>query len=526
MKTFRNQDGSARQYLYLCESERAGGTVRQKVLANLGRIDDAQSRAKFADLSRAFARFAGIEAPRRQAIESALRTKSAKAWGAALVFDRLFEDLGLGRELKKVQRAKKLELPLADAVFAMVLNRLTDPLAKLGVHGEWMAKVYWPAFDQVSLHHLYRALDVLAEVKEPVEEALFAQVQTLIGGDLSLVLWDTTSSYFEGAGARGIGALGYSKDFRPDLPQIVIGILMTGDGVPVAHEIFPGNTVDTATFRNLVEKTERRFHLSRVILVGDRGMVSEEVLKEIRAHHLEYIVGTRMRGHNDSLRALAQGGRYQRLAANLWVKETRVAKDRYLVCLNPIQETKDQETRRLIIKKLRQALRAGGVKGLVGNRGYRRYLSVDGAAEVDAEKLRSERRFDGRWVLRTNSSLPAAEVATAYKSLWQVERVFRRLKSGLMLRPIRHWKESRVRGHVMVCFLAFVLETVLRRKIKDSLADVSFRQVVGALCDLQAVEIELNGVRYLTRTDLSRTAQKALAAVGRRPPDTVVEITG
>ncbi len=208
--------------------------------------------------------------------------------------------------------------------------------------------------------------------------------------ELDLVFWDTTSTYFEGSGPEDLAKYGFSKNKRPDRLQIVIGVLMTKEGIPVAHQIFPGNTNDTKTFKSIVDDLRKRFSITRVIMVGDRGMVSQKILKELRECGMEYIVGMRMR----------------RLA------------------------------RKSMVAKLEQKLLKGGTKSLVGNRGYRRYLNVNGkAATINREALKREERFDGKYLLLTNSDLPTEQVALAYKDLWKVERAFRELKSGLDLRP-------------------------------------------------------------------------------------------
>jgi len=295
---------------------------------------------------------------------------------------------------------------------------------------------------------------------------------------------------------------------------------MTADGLPVAHEVFPGNTVDIRSFRQALEMARSRFHLSKVILVGDRGMVSEKVLKEIKAAGLSYIVGVRMRSSNAGYFAATQPGRYQRVADNLLVKEARVGEDdRYIVCLNPKARAHDREVRQEVVKRLRQALRGGGLKDLIGHRGYRRYVRLDGEAGIDREKLREEARFDGKWVLRTNTNLPAAQVAEAYKNLWRVERAFRELKTGLEIRPLYHWTERRVRGHIMVCFLAFVLETALRRRLAEAGVKGRYADFLRDLGQLQAVEVTVDGKGYRARTDLVGGAAQVFKALGVRPPN-------
>ena len=522
IKRAKNKDGSVREYACVCETQRVGKRVQQRVVATLGRVDHLSSH-ELLRLAQSLQDLAQGKLQLHRARGEALRTHTAKVWGPCVVFDHLFRELGLEGLLEQVKRERALLFPLTEAVFLMVLNRLLAPDSKRQVH-EWRHSVYWPAFEGVELHHLYRALDVLHETKDRIEERLFARAMTILGLDVSLVLWDTTSTYFEGKGPEGLAKFGHSKDARPDRTQVVIGVLISGEGIPIAHEVFPGNTADVASFRRAIEAARSRFGLRRVVFVADRGMVSEDILAELREAKLEYIVGVRMRQDRNGYAALVQGGRYHKVAENLLVKETKVADDRYIVCLNPMRREHDRRVRRETLKRLREAIRQGRVRSLVGHSGYRRYLKLSGSVGIDEERLREERRFDGKRVLRTNTTLSAEQVAVAYKSLWQVEHVFRRLKSGLLLRPMYHWTEERVRGHIVVCFLAFVLETMLRRSLLQKAPDLSYRKALDSLRGIFAVEVTVEGIRYLCRTDLSREASQVFEALGRRPPGYVTRI--
>jgi len=520
-KVFRNKDGSTRTYLQLVTSERVGDRVRQRVVANLGRLDELQAGA-LDRLIEHLARFS-----RRQWILEKARqieARQAKTWGPVLIFRRLWEELGLRATFARLLDGTAVQTDFEEAAFAMVLNRLMDPMSKLRV-SEWIKTVYRPEWERLELNHFYRALDFLAEHKAQLEEALYARVWDLFNLKLDLVLWDTTTTYFEGRAAEGLAEFGFSKDKRPDRVQIMIGVLVSRDGFPIAHEVFPGNTAEVDTFRHAMEKVKRQFHLGRVILVADRGMVSEKLLGEIEEARLEYIVGVRMRKLKAAQEVLSRPGRYRKVAPNLWVKEVIYQGVRYIVCFNPEEKERDRQTREQAVARLKERLEAGEVKQLIGNSAYRRFLKLDGTrVSIDEQALRQEARYDGKYVLRTNCSLSPEEVAESYKSLWQVERAFRELKSGLDLRPIYHWTEKRIRGHVMVCFLALVLEMALRRKIKELGEEVRYDDLLLDLCQLKAVDLHVDGSHYLARTELTGRAEVAFRAVGVRPPLHVTEM--
>lgn len=521
-KTFQNKDGSTRTYLQLVTGQRVGQKIRQKVIANLGRLEELQE-GKLDQLIEALARFSTRQWVIAQARD--LQARWAKAWGPALIFRRLWEELGLADLLRRLLEATQIEADFEEAAFAMVLNRLCDPLSKLALC-QWLKTVYRPQWEALQLHHFYRTLDFLAERQEEIEAALYERSRHLFNLEVDLVLWDTTSTYFYGQASENLARYGFSKDKRPDRLQILIGVLITRDGFPIGHEVFPGDRAEVETFRVALAKAQRQFHLRRVILVADRGMVSERVLEEIERLGLEYIVGVRMRRAKAGQEVLSRAGRYSVVVENLQVKEVWQEGIRYIVCFNPQEAERDRQAREAMVSVLREKLASGQARQLIGNSGYRRYLRWEGAGlSIDEEALEKEARYDGKYLLRTNTALAPAEVAQAYKGLWQVERAFRELKSGLDLRPVYHFTERRIRGHVMVCFLALVLEMALRRKIKAlGKEEVSYEDLLLHLEQLRAVEIGLEGRRYLARTELVGHADLAFKALGMRPPLHVTEL--
>lgn len=349
---------------------------------------------------------------------------------------------------------------------------------------------------------------------------LAEQVRDLFHLGLDVVFWDTTSTYFEGRGPEGLVSYGHSKDSRPDRLQVVIGLLMTQEGIPVAHEVFPGNKADLKTFAGVLKTLKERCQIRRVILVGDRGMASEEVLKEIEAEGFEYIVGVKMRKAKAMDEVLSRAGRYKEVRSNLKVKEIELAGERYVLCFNPEEAERARKAREEAVLRLKEHLQRDGLKSLVGNSGYRRFLKVTGTgACIDEEKLKEEERYDGKYVLRTNNrTLGSDEVALAYKELWRVEQAFREMKSGLDLSPVFHWTEPRVRGHIMVCFLAFLLQSALGLRFEELGRKVPYTQLIHDLKQVRAFEIEIDGTRYLLRPPLYGSSYEGFRAAGIRPP--------
>lgn len=513
-------NGREYRYLQIVETRRELGRVRQHLVANFGRLDEVVGSG---DLDRVIA---GLAAHSRtlQLVQhsrgGALRAEWDKLWGPVLVFERLWEDLGLPELLHGLVRRRRLGFDFERVVFALVLQRILAPGSDRA-GAKWIDTVHARGFDQLRLAHYYRALRVLWQHKAAIEQALSQKGLDLFNQPLDLVFFDTTSLYFEGRGPEGLARLGKSKDHRPDHPQVILGLLMRRDGLPIACEVWPGNTADVTRLTVIAELLRRRFAIDRVVVVCDRGMVSKKTLDALTAQGFEYIVGMKMRGCLEvRAEVLARAGRYHVVREHLQVKEVRVEDRRYVVCVNPEEATKDRADREKILAALEQKLAAGGIKRLIPNRGYRRFLRVrEGRFEIDARRVREEARYDGKYVLRTTTSLPAGEVAEAYKQLTWIERLWRELKDVMEVRPIyHHLKKDNVRGHIFVCFLALYLAAVLRKKLAAADLKLPWDELIRDLSALRAVEVELDGQRYVLRSPLKGQAGKVFAALGAKVP--------
>ena len=509
------------QYLQIVENTREAGLVRQRVVGNLGRLDEL---IESGNLERVIAQMVehcpGVRILRAQAAGS-LEVLSDRVWGPVLVFDRLWEELGLKVLLRQLAKGRRFDFDFERMIFAQTLQRFLEPGSDLR-GSKWIATVHEPSFDGLRLEHFYRSLGLLWKKKQEIERALYARGLDLFNHDVDLVFFDTTSTYFEGISLAGWAKLGKSKDHRPDHLQLIIGVVMRRDGVPICCEIWPGNTADIKTLVPIIDALKHRFHIRRVIFVCDRGMVSRGNLEALERAKYQYIVGMKMRGlvevRDD---VLGRAGRYHEVADNLQVKEVWVENERrYIVCFNPDEAKKDRQDREATIEKIRKKLASGGVKSLIGNRGYKRYLKVTkGSATIDLDRVKAEERYDGKYVLRTTTNLPAAEVAQAYKDLTWIERLWRELKDVVEMRPVYHWqKRDNVRGHIFVCFLALYLAALLRRKLSEAGIDMQWDEVIRALSSVRAVTVNLAGEPYLMRTPLEGGAGRILAAVGVKPP--------
>jgi transposase len=345
------------------------------------------------------------------------------------------------------------------------------------------------------------------------------------------VFFDTTSIYFQGEGGKTIGKRGHSKDHRPDLKQMVVGVVLDQNGNPVCSELWPGNTADVKSLVPIVERLKRRFGIGTVCIVADRGMISAETLKEVEKREWKYILGVRMRSSNEAKSVVARAGRYAEVhpksddrndpsplkVKQVWVEDTR----RYVVCVNEDQATKDRFDREAVVASLRDALGVGD-KSLVGNKGYRKYLCAGGKQfAVDEDKIKEEARYDGKWVLTTNTDLPASDVAVKYKQLWMVEDVFRSMKSLLDTRPIYHKCDETIRGHVFCSFLALLLRRELEARLAARKWKLEWADVIRDLDNLVEMEVAINSKGYVFRGQTAGVAGKVFQACSVALPPTM-----
>jgi hypothetical protein len=522
------QNSGEYEYLQLVESVRDGEKVRQKVIGTLGRADKVIASGKIDALIHSLAKYSQnlkvVEASRKPDIEAL----SSREWGPALVFGSLWEKQGIGDLIKKLAYNRRFEFDLERACFAMALHRLCSPGSDLQA-SQWIPTVECPGFDGLSLQHFYRTTGFLADVRDELEAELSWRDRDLFSLEFDLIFIDTTSLYVYRDSETELRKRGYSRDRRAELPQFVLCVVVNRHGWPVAWDIFPGNTADCRSLELMVGRLRKRLQIHDVVLVGDRGMISADTIKLLTGDKqapFDYVLGCRMRKQKEvSAEVLSRAGRYQKVADNLEVKEVRVGERRYVVCRNPVEAAKDQAAREAILAKLRETLSEKGPKAIIGNRGYARFVRVTkGSITVNQDAVDAEARMDGKFVLTTNTSMAAAEVATTYKSLWRVERTFREQKSTLEVRPIYHQRDDTSIGHIVSSFLALRLEVDLQRRLDARGVEISWPDLMGDLKKVQSVLIDLEGNRYRLRTAMQGASLHAFHAAGTRVPASVTEL--
>ncbi|HYZ41316.1 MAG TPA: IS1634 family transposase [Stellaceae bacterium] len=533
-------------YVYLVENVRENGRTRQRIIANLGRREVVVARGDLDRLARSVARLA-----QRSMVLSLVEGEApphamCRRIGPALLFERLWQEVGCRSVLEDLAGQRQFAFAVERATFLTVLHRLfvsgSDRAAE-----KWRADYRIDGTEGLRLHHLYRAMAWLGEPladqsgasglaprchKDLIEEELFVRRRDLFA-ELSVVFMDTTSLSFEGQGGEELGRRGHSKDYRPDLNQMIVGLVMDQDGRPLCSELWPGNTADVTTLLPVVDRLRARFGVGRICIVADRGMISAQTIASLEDRKLEYVLGVRERSSAEVRRTVIDDQtpfvplvvpRASGLT-ELEAKQVKIGERRYIVCRNLAEARRDAEQRAAILDGLRAKL-AQGDKALVGNSGFRRYLKTVSAEHfaIDEARVADDQRFDGLYVLRTNTKITPLQVMLRYRDLLRVEQLLRQAKAVLATRPIYHSSDMAIRGHVFCSFLALLLAKELEDRLHRHAVVAEWGDILRDLDRLQEIELEQDGKRFLLRTPTTGVAGKLFQAVGVALPPNIQEL--
>jgi hypothetical protein len=549
----RNRDGSVVEYYQLAET-RWDPEKRQPaahIIHNFGRAD-ALDREALRRLARSISRVAnaGLDVPDEAAPPGeAIELEWVRPLGGAHVARALWEELGIGEVLRHHQRPRGRRAPHELALFTMVANRLLEPVSKLACHEHWVPeRVYLPEAEALTLDQLYLALDFLDTHIAAIEREIFFRTADLFRADVDLIFWDTTTVYFEvdeedavaetrrGTTLPPLRKRGHSKESRDENPQVVVGLALTRDGLPVRSWVFPGNTVDATTVAQVKEEL-RGWKLGRAIFVGDAGMDSApnraDLAKGLGHYILAMPIGKLKEVQEE---VLARPGRFHRVTESLEVKEVIVGEGerrrRYLVCRNRQEADRQRQHRAQLLAELRQELARLDPEApahtkraceLVASSRYGRYLSrgPGGRLAIDADAIRRAARMDGKYVLLTNDdTLTPEDVGLGYKAMAIIETCFRRLKTtGLRIRPVYHWTAHRIVSHVKLCVLALLLQRAAEIRTGDT-----WRNLRLALEEIKAVRYRVRGTTIVQSTRPSARAAAILKTLKISPPSRILAL--
>ena len=554
----RRSSGEVITYLQIVESvwNPEKKHPETKVLLNFGRGDDPGVRDRLRTLARGILRRVYPE----DLVAGRPDWKLLDAWpyGDLYVLEQLWARLGMKELLPGlVEDATRTKLPVERAAFVMVANRALAPCSKLYCYEQWIREdIVVEGVSGLKLDHLYRTMDFFEKNKEEIEKSIFFKTSDLFACDVELVFYDTTTLHFEideedadgdedahltGSGLAGrktyeaFRQRGKSKNKRSDVPQIVVGLAMTRDGLPVRSWIFRGDTVDVETVAKVKEDL-RGWKLGRCVFVGDAGMVSEDNLRKPALGGGHYIVCMPIKpGSEVAKDVMTRAGRYKKVAANLWVKQVMVGdgerRRRYVVCFNTEEAQRQAHHREKALEELEAELRDRATSRpehrrrdceLRASERYGKYLRVGqgGRLEIDRERVSQLAKLDGKFVVHSNDdTLTAEDLALGYKQLQIAERAFRLLKNGIRIRPIFHWRPHRISAHVSLSILALLLERIAEnacgdtwRNVRDDLRRIKLARLLSPQGEVWQV------------TEGTPDAQNRLKRLGIPPPPPIVNV--
>lgn len=557
----RSSSGQVHEYVRIVEAYFEAGQRKQRVLANLGNLVSLRKDIK--QIVKGLLRVTGEEP---LFFKEDLQNERVQEYGLVYVAQKLWGYLELGEAISKSLKAQKVQLDYERWIKMMVTNKLSDPTSKLGIL-EWLKGVWWPdhgfapqLFNESlapeeqekllkkEVMKFYRALDHLLKMKKPLEKHLYLRLRDLFSLKVDLVFYDVTSSYFEGQGPASLAKEGYSRDNEPGKKQVLIGLILC-NSLPIGHEVFEGNRVDKKTLKEILAKLKEEFEIDRCILVGDRGLISKENLEELEKQDFESILALRKRRNREVKKVLKEGAPiYCRTSEQLEYREVKKEDGlRYILCRNPevaisqhrerqedlahLQAQLEQLKEKVASQKrpaLKRVIRQ--VEEILAHRHGHRFFNyrLEGKGRAltyfrKEEALALEKELDGLYILRTREpELEAGEIIQAYRDLADVERAFRTMKSVLDLRPFFHRTEDRVRAHVFICVLAYLLEKLMEKALQRAQMPLSAEKALSSLKQVGVAVMKVGQESYGYVSEPTYRQRQVLAALDIPLPSRVL----
>jgi len=518
-------------YIQLIEGFREGKKVKHKVLINMGRLDILKKNTSLEDVIGKLSKLSEFKN-----IFDIRQCKSEKIYNFGYVaYKKLWKIFNLDKILLDLQQRGKTEFDFSNSCLLMAINHLLNPHSKLGIYNN---QSLYAQYQAVELNHLYRSLDILSDNKEEIEAKLFAINCDLYKMKIDVVFYDVTTFHFESVTKDGLRNFGFSKANKLNEVQVVLGMLIDCEGRPIGYELFPGNTFEGKTLEASLDKIEKRFGIRNVIIVADRGLNSKLNLKQIVDKNYGYIVASRIKSSKQKIKdQIFDDTGYQILGCvdgnNISYKiidytntfkngkETVNLEEKLVITYSEKRAQKDRKDRIRLLEKAERLLSNKALIKSSSKRGGKKYLKETGNTDwtLDKEALAKDEMFDGYYAIQTSEkNLDVEKILDAYHSLWKIEESFRIMKSTLEVRPIFHWTESRIKGHFVVCFLAFLLERTMEIELRKAKMTASPQNIRDALNSMQLTEMRCNDNKYFLRTQISELGTKILETLKIKIP--------
>lgn len=544
----KTKNPAGQTYYHIVESFRVGKKVRQRTLLSLGKAEEGhldnilQSAIKQKQL------LTISQIARELSIEKTF------ILGPLLILERLFEDLGLNKVIEKIKSSHpRLGFDLKKVLFTLVVSRFVEPSSKLKVFEHWQKFFYPEMMDgDLKLHHIYRAMDLLCLHKEEIEKSLYWQGRDLFNLEVDVVLYDLTTLRFESV-RTDLGELrqfGYSKERRCDVTQVVLGLLVDREGVPLGFEVYPGNTFEGQTLSDIVDKMRKKFHVRRFIFVADRGLLSRKNIDKLCEDEGEFIVGMKMGLLTKAkIREVYNLDNFNWVVAGqLAVYEVEHEGHRCIITWSKKRFDRDKKSRESLLEKIQRKLSFKSVKAssFVSNKAYKKYVKIPNdktqRPTLDEEQIRKDSEKDGFFAVLTNvRDMPAESIIGNYKELWKIEDAFGELKGNLKARPVFHWTDKRIIGHLTLCFLSYLCEAHLTKRLREKKLmlkspavgkgsnkkikprPLTVVEAMKELREVRAIPVKIRDQVVWTRTDITGNALALFRATGVGPPPKILK---
>jgi len=511
-------------YLQIAESYRDKGKARHRIICTLGREEELMAKGGIDNLME---KLAALSKQYFLISKSKESIRDTLIFGPMLVVNFLWKHLHMQSLLEDIQQQYKIEFSLDEAVKLMISNRLINPLSKLAID-KWKEKIYGENFDKVELQHLYRSLDILAEHKDMVEKSFFEKTRSLFKSPVSIVFYDLTTIYFESQQADALKKYGYSKDNKTDCVQVVIGLVINQDGLPISYHLFPGNTYEGKTVVVVLNKLRKDFLLEKIIFVGDKGIIGSEVMQDVSSAGYEYIIAARIsKVPAEYHQEILNRENYTRIDEIISAHQIIAEGQRLVLGFSKKRAERDNKQRELLLERLQKKLDKSSKPKSVTKSAYNTYLKMEGESRmiIDPQKVEENAKWDGFFGFYTNNkSMSNKDIVLTYQMLWQIENSFRVLKSTLDLRPVYHWTEKRIQGHIMICFLSLYMLRAIEFKInRQEKLNLSTDEIFYHLDKTRAVTINAFKKRVVMRTEITDENNLILRTLGIKIPPVVLE---
>jgi len=529
------------------ESYWEDGRSKQRLIMSLGRVGE-DGEKNLDSLVKSISKYRDILTVTQLAKE--VSVDQTYILGPLLVLEKLFERFGIDEIANRLKtKHPQLELDVRKTLFTMVACRFVKPGSKLKIFEHWKNILYPELIDsELPLHHLYRVLDILSEHKEDIESSLYWKDRDLLSQPTDIVLYDLTTLRFESTKeTEDLRRFGFSKEMRTDCTQVVLGLLLDTDGIPLGFEVYPGNTFEGKTLSGIVEKMRKKFQIRRFIFVADRGLFSKNNIDILKQDDGEFIVGCKLwsmtKGNQEEVKSLEKFTWV--ILEELAIFETKSPEgDRLIITWSKVRAERDAKARADILVKIEKKLlskKKVTTKELVTNSNYKKYLkSLEGGTpEINMETIELEKSRDGFFGIITNAKdLKASQVVTNYKELWKIEDAFGELKGTLKTRPIFHWTDGRIVGHLVVCFLAYYCEAQITKMLRENgkvltspaittgpikQRALTVAEAMKELNEVRAVPVKIRGNTIWCRTDIAGNAAKIFQTLGLKIPSKVLK---